>query len=655
MVGSRGDPKGSLCIIGESPGKNEVRLKVPFVGEAGKLLWSMFDDKQMSDKAFTCNAMQCVPMEKGKGKKQKKDPAVLAQAAKCCHDHLVTMVSTHPRRLILALGNAALWSITNWYDFKITQERGRLLQSEYAELGVLPIVHPAALIRGTENFRQFEEDFRYAQRLMNHGWAQVKYPVEPEIIVHSKPEDAYKTAVELAGTEVTADAETSSLNARTGRLLCLGICNSAEKVHVFPEEVLEHITPVFEDEGTRWCWHNGKFDLQFIRNDDRTRGNKVRVDDDTLLMSYAQDEYRGVHDLEQVASDVLSAPDYKHIVKQWVHKKTDSYELIPKPVLYQRNGTDLSLTYQVKQIYRQNIAADPVLEKLYTKTLIPYAELLARVEDRGFYVNIEQLYKNGDKYVGNFQKYLDDEEIDWEAEGEIQKAKKVLTKMIGYDFNPNSPIQVAEILYDKLKMPMRYGRSTDKKVLKLLPTHPFIKELGNYRGITKAFGTYVTSILWKIEGDGCVHSTFLIQGTPTGRTASRGPNIQNIPRDKDLRSTFMARPGYRLLEVDLNQAELRSLACTSGDKYLVELYNAAEEEERSLHDEMAEFLALRSGDQYNRDNLYLYDGDRKRMRAKAVNFGIPYIQEAGSLGEEFAVPTSEAQEWIDGWFSKTHR
>jgi DNA polymerase-1 len=156
----------------------------------------------------------------------------------------------------------------------------------------------------------------------------------------------------------------------------------------------------------------------------------------------------------------------------------------------------------------------------------------------------------------------------------------------------------------------------------------------------------------KIEDDGCVHSTFLIQGTPTGRLASNKPNVQNIPRDKDLRSTFMARPGYRLLEVDLNQAELRSLACTSGDKYLVDLYNASEEEGRSLHDEMAEFLAERAGDNYDRNNLDLYDGDRKRMRAKAVNFGIPYGREAGSLAEEFSVPTVEAQSWITGWFAK---
>jgi len=124
----------------------------------------------------------------------------------------------------------------------------------------------------------------------------------------------------------------------------------------------------------------------------------------------------------------------------------------------------------------------------------------------------------------------------------------------------------------------------------------------------------------------------------------RKPNLQNIPRSPFIRACFIPRPGYIFLEIDLNQAELRSLAELSGDEYLCKLFN---DNTRNLHDEMSEFLFPGWSSRKS-----TWQGKEDRMRAKAVNFGIPYGREAASVAFEFNVPLPRAQSWIDGWFRR---
>jgi len=624
--------------VGESPGKKEIKDGIPFTGPSGKVLWGTFNSGENID-AYVTNAVACSPTDR----EGEKDRSRLVSAVQSCRNRLIGEVSAHPRRVILALGNSAVWSLTGQYDTKITQIRGRLIPSPLAELGILPAIHPAAILRGTGNFRQFKEDILYAEELALKGRSSVRVPKQAQKVVCETPEQVVN-AVEYLKSQserIAADTETTGFNSRRDQILAIGFCATPEETFIIPGRFNDLCKPLLESD-RRFIWHNGKFDVQW----QRVRGIKARTDDDTMLMSYALDESTACHGLEDVAGDVLSAPDYKHMVKPYLKKKTDSYANVPWPILAEYLSIDLTNTKQIADVYLPRIQGDPYLDKLYHKVLIPGSEMLTQVEMEGIDVDIDYLFKVGDQYIGDFKAFLRDGEVHGGYVGEKLKA---FWDTAGVKINPNSPQQVQRLLFDQLGLQGRHGRSTRKEVLVKLIENPVVAALLAYRKVAKAFSTYVVGIYKAVDTDGRVHSVFLLHGTRTGRLSSRKPNLQNIPRDAVIRNIFVAPDGYVFIELDLNQAELRSLATLSGDEYLVELFN---DNARNLHDEMSAFLFPGWPGETNPDGTPNILGREQRMRAKAVNFGIPYGREAPSIAEEFDARVSEAQKWIDGWFER---
>ncbi len=613
-VGFRGYPGAELMIVGESPGVSELRKGYPFVDDApsGGVLWRTLSPLGITpDDIFATNALACHP--------GKKDPSVISRACKACNGRLLHEVNTAPRKVILALGNAAMWSLTGNYALKITQDRGRLIPSPLASIGIIPAIHPAALLRGVGSYRQFKEDLAYAVELINGG--RQKKPIEPNITMLHSVEDVVAVCNVLSTHDYLAcDLETTGLNRRTDTIIAMGIANSPEEVYCIPGALVHHTRDLLEASKPRWIWHNGKFDTGFLHQ----AGLPGTVHEDTLLLSYALDENPGIHDLESVSSDVLGSPDYKHLTEEY-KEKDGSFSNMPFDLLCKyRLAPDVTYTLQLFNKLRPRVKSNKHLEKLYTETLIPASGLLEYVEGNGFYVNQGQVAI-----------------VKAELETEVLSGLNILQKIAGYAINPNSPKQIAQLLYDELRLPKRRGRGTGKDILEKLPRHPAVIALQNYRIKHKRLSTYITGkrqgVETQLENDGRVYTTFLIHGTLTGRLASRSPNLMNIPREPSMRNMFTAAPGHTLLEFDLNQAELRSLAQLSGDPELLGIYNSTN---RSLHNEVAEDFF---GPNYTSE---------EKMRAKAVNFGIVYGREAPSLAEEFDITVREAQSYIDSWFSR---
>lgn len=639
-VGSRGNLEAPIVFIAEAPGLQEIRQQVPLVGPSGKVFWETLP-KQLEEMGLDpedfliLNALQCVPP---RGKDAAKNTALIAKGRTICNNRLMEQIRLHPRKLIVAMGNHAMHAATGNPGLKITQERGRIIRSPLAEIGILPAVHPAALLRGTGNYRQFKMDIHYAIALLKHGRNAEKHPIKTRRIVVETPQLA-RLVINLLKTKpiVAADTETSGFSRVSDRMLCLGMAYKPEIVYIFTPSVIPLVNRLFvESKGiTKFAWHNGKFDMGFMR-----RGGcpDARVDEDTMLESYALDESGGIHDLEQVAGDLLGAPDYKYMVKPFLKNKATSYSVIPKPVLYDYLALDVSSTLQVHNILRPMIAEDKVLEKLYTRVLIPASETLYQCEDRGLLLHLGRV---------NHQKKRLEAEVKKELE-----AIQVVARKYGAtsSVNPNSSLQICNLLFDVLRMRIPPGqkRSSAKEVIERLPPHPVLKALAAHRKAAKALSTYVTSLLDKsMEADGAVHASYLIHGTRTGRLSSRGPNMQNIPRDKRIRGMYRARPGYVFIKVDLNQAELRSLAALSGDRFLVELYKDGK---RSLHKETAAD-PLFYGERWHTTSEP--QKGEELMRAKAVNFGIVYGREAPSLAEEFSEPVAKMQGFITAWAKRS--
>lgn len=677
FVGTRGNPRAPIVFVGESPGATELRTGKPFMGPSGKVLNDAIRSvggKLTEDDYLVINALECLPRRVNDTAKNTKH---LQGAVLRCRDRLLEQIGQYPRAVIVALGNGALWGLTGNTSHKITQVRGSLFPSELSERGIVAAVHPAYLLRGGGSYQKFKRDIDYALELARGG--PVRKAVVPTWNVAETEADAidfidhtFDLASRTGEYVVAADTETGGFDFRRDEILALGWATTPDEVFIVPDALLRAGVLRHRDfhRGSgvgayhpndwkpgpfRWCWHNGKFDVKFMHAYDYD----ATVDDDTMLMSYTLEERRGYHDLEQVANDEVGAPNYKAMLDSYLPNKKSSYRIIPKPVLYEYLAYDVSNTLQIRSSLLPKVNEDRLNARLYHETLLPASELLAEVEKNGMLVDFAAVEENAEHYLKimaeqheilNYWALKADPRLSYKTSGTKAKGGGQILKGV----NPNSPIQLAHVIYTVLKLG-KVNKGTDDDALDKLPKHKFVTALKAYRKAAKAYGTYVKSLHEQVSDDGRVHSTYLIHGTPTGRLASRGPNMQNQPRGPRIRGQFIAAPGYEIGEFDLSQAELRCLAALSKDPVLCKIYQTAG---MSIHKEVALFMSetgrikpdwkKRYGLNDPNDPVYIEAYD-EYMRVKALNFGIVYGRTAPSIAEEFGITVAQGQEMIRGW------
>lgn len=638
-VGGRGNPQAPLVILGEAPGGQELHKGIPFCGPSGQLLaQSLPIEFDLDAQAFICNAIQCCPP---KTSSQTRDKALKERCVAACRQGVQDLLWKHPRKCVLVLGNWAAVHLFGDSSFKITRRRGEVDQLIDPIRGdivdVVYAMHPASLLHGRGTLKAFCEDLRlgiecaYGSKSMyGEGIRSMREQyVDPTFEVLETSDQVLALAERIAqepDCEVAADTETGDLSPYVDGIICLGIYGSWDdnQAQVIPWRNLEDpeyakAVNTLLEAPTRWIWQNGKFDIRFLQLDPYI-GSVPVVDDDTLLLSYALDEASKAHDLEEQAKNLLGAPNYKDALKPWLPNKKSSYRLVPERVLFDYLAKDVKNTWHIKQITRAMVAEDVHLDKLYTRTLLPAQAFLTRVELYGICTD---------------PVYVEENFVGLQADLDVMAAE--LGAIAGRPINPNSWQEVGAYLYDELGLKLKGKRPPDtrKETLDKLPPHPAVKLIRKYRGTLKMLSTYVEAI--RVLGvDDIIHTTFKLHATTTGRPSSSEPNILNIPRLARLRRMYCARPGHILLEADYNTAELRGLAVLSGDETLMEIFLDGK---RNLHDEVSVEMY---GPNFTPD---------QRIRAKAINFGIPYGRTAHSVADEHDISTAEAQRLIDRWFT----
>ncbi len=232
--------------------------------------------------------------------------------------------------------------------------------------------------------------------------------------------------------------------------------------------------------------------------------------------------------------------------------------------------------------------------------------------------------------------------LEQEFKNELHVLERQILDLIGVDFNLNSPKQLSEVLYEKLKLPKNKSHSTDEKsLLKILDKHPSIALILEYRELNKLFNTYTTPLLRLKDKDDKIHTTFIQTGTATGRLSSHSPNLQNIPvrspKGLLIRKGFIASSKeYCLLGVDYSQIELRLLAHFSQDKDLMDAFLKG----RDIHLETSKALF---GEDLAKE---------KRSIAKSINFGLVYGMGSKKLSETLNIPLNEAKSYIEAYFKR---
>ena len=269
------------------------------------------------------------------------------------------------------------------------------------------------------------------------------------------------------------------------------------------------------------------------------------------------------------------------------------------------------------------------MEKLFAEIEMPLTRVLHDMEMEGIRANPQALMDYGDALV--------------ERIGELEKS---IHEKAGEAFNINSPKQLGEILFGKMKLPggkkTKTGYSTAADVLeKLAEEHPIASEILEYRGLAKLKSTYADGLLPCIGPDGRIHTTLNQTITATGRISSTEPNLQNIPMRMELgrliRRAFIPKEGYLFTDADYSQIELRVLAHMSEDENLIAAYRHTEDIHRITASQVFH-VAPEAVTPLQRRN------------AKAVNFGIVYGISSFGLSQDLSISRKEASEYIEEYF-----
>lgn len=432
-------------------------------------------------------------------------------------------------------------------------------------------------------------------------------------------------------SHATVDIETTGLNRYKDRItwigvgLAKGLDEPLSKMLVYdasnPEDLrkFRNVVRHIREEGTRTVFQNGKFDALFIEH---VLGMKIPIHEDIMLMGTAFDLV-AEHGLKKMAQRYLGVSDWD--IKKKDKLSGDRHTVVPYLKF------DLKYTWELFQYFSANM--DGRSTKIYKKLLLPAYRTYRDIERNGLYLDLEAL-------KGVKKKYNQEEE-------------KLLKDLKSHhDINWNSSAQVAHALFDIEGMPViaRTGKgapSTAADVLKDLSMRGY--ELPGMLMKYKDAATRNKMFLNRWAED-CyasrIHPNFNLTNVVSGRTSCNNPNLQQVPRTKDIRGLFCGAPGMILFEADYSQLELRIAAHYANEKTMLKIY----QEEGDIHTETAKLFT--NGRQPTKE---------ERNKAKAVNFGFLYGMMArkfveyalNSYGQVFTL--SEATHIRDLFFAKYSR
>jgi len=320
-------------------------------------------------------------------------------------------------------------------------------------------------------------------------------------------------------------------------------------------------------------------------------------------------------------------------------RPTTSKHAFPEVVLRHLNrtfsgapGERADFLLRLAPILREEVEKHGLVD-LYEKIDLPLASVLARMEAAGVRVDQKEL-----------------ERLSTKLQKEMSALEKSIYKLAGFEFNVNSPQQLAEVLFDKLNLqpPRRSrakARSTAADVLdELALVHELPKKILEYRELSKLKSTYADVLPRLIHPvSGRLHTRFSQTGTATGRLSSSNPNLQNIPvrteLGREIRAAFAASPGCVLLSADYSQIELRILAHLSEDEVLTNAFQRGED----IHSRTAQEVFGVAP--------FAQTPEHRRV-AKVINFGVIYGLSAYGLAQQLGIDTKEAAKFIAAYFER---
>jgi len=391
---------------------------------------------------------------------------------------------------------------------------------------------------------------------------------------------------------------------------------------------LERLRPVLEDPSIRKVGHDVKVDQVLLA---RHGIELAGVEFDSMLASYLLDATRPSQRLEDVA---LEHVGYKALTEEAVRgrgTKTVPLSDVAPESLLTFAGERADLAHQLSDSLSPLLAAH-ALETVYRELEMPLIPVLAAIERAGVRVHAGVLATQSAH-----------------IEQSLAQLTARIWELAGESFNVNSPKQLGDVLFEKLKLPgvKKTGKtrsiSTAADVLEELAlNHELPRLVLEWRGLHKLKSTYIDALPLLVNPEtGRVHTSFNQAVAATGRLSSSDPNLQNIPirteLGRDIRRAFVAAPDHVLISADYSQIELRVLAHMAGEPSLIDAFRAGED----IHD--------RTGRQLFGADSGL-DPHELRSRSKMVNYAVLYGKTSFTLARDISVTQEAAQDFVDAYF-----
>ncbi len=389
------------------------------------------------------------------------------------------------------------------------------------------------------------------------------------------------------------------------------------------------LAPVLSDPAIHKVGHDIKADLIVLG---RHGVALAGLDVDTMLAAYLVDANQSNQALEPLA---LEQVGYKALDEEQLRGKgvkARGFAELPPDAMLDYAGERSDLALQLADVLVPALEREG-LDRVYRELELPLVPILAGLERTGVRVDVQALGAQATR-----------------VDRELNELGAEIYRLAGEMFNINSPKQLADVLFDKLKLPVlkRTGTtrtaSTAVEVLEeLAQSHELPRMILDWRGLAKLKGTYIDALPALVNPEtGRVHTQFNQAVAATGRLSSSDPNLQNIPirteLGREIRRAFIAEPGFVLVSADYSQIELRVLAHLSGDDTLI----AAFERGDDIHDQTAMKV-------FGADSPL--SAHELRRRAKIINYALLYGKTAFTLAKDIGVPQAAAQQFIDAYFA----
>ena len=542
----------------------------------------------------------------------------------------------------------------------ITEYTGRVVEDKF-----LPVINPAMLAFKPEAKKSWEESRDNIIAYIAGDLKQEKLGSDDIFGITDTDElnKFLQDAIDHENEFIALDSETTGLYPRDAYMLGISLSYKRNHGAYISTDCIDETSEKLLQElfnKKRVVFHNSKFDIAFFRYH---FGFKFPNFDDTMLMHYTLNENPGTHGLKQLALKFTPYGDYEKPMYDWIEayrkrngllKNDFTWDMIPFDIMQEYAAYDAVCTYLIYEEFLPYMQKNKKLGNVYYNILLPATEFLLDVESNGVPFDRERLVKSS---------VLMQEEID-EAVSKLYEYTevKLFEKAQGKDFNPNSTMQLRSLLFDYIglkptgKKTGTGADSTDAEVLgKLAEEHPVPQLILDIRQKVKIKSTYLDKIIPALDRDERLRTGFNLHGTTSGRLSSSGKmNMQQIPRDNPIvKGCIKAKPGKKIVAMDLTTAEVYCAAILAGDMALQKVF----QDGGNFHSNIAKLVFNLDCDV---DDVAKYYSTERQM-AKAVTFGIMYGAGPKKISEQVTkdsgtyFSTSQAKEVIEDYFKQFHK